>query len=50
MYGEQQKTPEGMAAYMKEWVLDLPDHQALLEKVGAERLKGLTLKGGFYYE
>ena len=50
MYVTQQKTPEGMEAYMKEWVFDLPDHKALLEKVGAERLKSLTLKGGFHYE
>ena len=25
-------------------------HKTLLEKVGAERLKSLTLKGGFHYE
>jgi glutaconate CoA-transferase subunit A len=50
MYVAGQKTPEGMEAYMKEWVFDLPDHKALLEKVGSERLKSLTPKGGFHYE
>ena len=29
-------------AYLKEWVYDLPDHQAYLEKVGQERLEQLA--------
>jgi acyl CoA:acetate/3-ketoacid CoA transferase alpha subunit len=43
MFVEQQKTKEGMDAYMKEWLYDLPDHQALLEKIGEDRLKELTI-------
>jgi hypothetical protein len=43
MYVEMQKTEEGMNAYMKEWLYDLPDHQALLDKIGNQRLKELTL-------
>ncbi len=43
MFVEQQKTKEGMDAYMKEWLYDLPDHRALLEKIGEERLKELTI-------
>ena len=44
MYVQQQKTQEGMDAYMKEWVYDLKDHQALLEKVGKKRFQELMLK------
>lgn len=47
MYVEKQKTEEGMNEYVKEWCLDLPDHKALLEKVGKERLKSLVIRGGF---
>lgn len=44
MYVQQQKTQEGMDAYMKEWIYDLPDHKALLDKIGKEKLQELTLK------
>ncbi|GAB4323118.1 MAG: CoA transferase [Bacteroidales bacterium] len=43
MYVNQQKTAEGMDAYMKEWCYDLPDHKALLEKIGDERLNELKI-------
>ncbi|GAB4471422.1 MAG: glutaconate CoA-transferase subunit A [Anaerolineae bacterium] len=33
------ETAEGGAAYLKEWVYDLPDHRAYLDKVGEERLE-----------
>ncbi len=46
MYVEMQKTPEGTAEYIKEWVSDLPNHQALIDKVGIERLESLKIKGG----
>ncbi len=46
MYVEKQKTEEGMQAYVKEWCLDLPDHQALIDKVGMDRLKSFDIKGG----
>lgn len=46
MYVEKQKTQEGMNDYVKEWVLDLPDHRALLDKVGRERLESLRIEGG----
>jgi len=35
-------TDEGAQAYMKEWIRDLPDHQAYLDKVGEERLARLV--------
>jgi len=44
MFIEKQKTQEGTDEYMKEWVYDLPDHKALLEKLGKERLEKLSLK------
>ncbi len=34
---EASRTPEGAAAYLKEWVYDLPDHAAYREQLGAER-------------
>ncbi|MCF8368744.1 MAG: hypothetical protein K9G76_06850 [Bacteroidales bacterium] len=43
MYVDKQKTQEGMDEYMKEWLYDLPDHKALLEKIGSKRLQDLTL-------
>lgn len=39
---EASKTEEGARAYLKEWVYDLPDHQAYLKKVGRERLDRLV--------
>ena len=32
------ETAEGAQAYLREWIYDLPDHQAYLDKVGSERL------------
>lgn len=43
MYVKQQKTEEGMDQYMKEWLYELTDHQALLDKIGEEKLKEITL-------
>jgi len=39
---EASKTEEGARAYLQEWIYDLPDHQAYLEKVGRERLERLV--------
>ena len=36
------ETEEGAHAYLQEWVHDLPDHQAYLDKVGPERLDRLV--------
>lgn len=36
------ETAEGAAAYLQEWVHDVPDHQAYLGKVGEERLARLV--------
>lgn len=41
---ESSKTPEGTEAYLKEWVYDLKNHDALIEKIGSERLDELTIK------
>lgn len=40
----KQKTKENMDLYMNEWVYDLPDHTALIEKIGKDRLQELTIK------
>ena len=34
---------KGLDEYMKEWLYDLPDHKALLEKIGEGHLKSLNL-------
>jgi len=34
-YGERSRTPEGFDGWLREWVLDLPDRHAYLEKLGA---------------
>jgi acyl CoA:acetate/3-ketoacid CoA transferase alpha subunit len=36
------KTEAGARTYLREWVYDLPDHQAYLDKVGRERLDRLV--------
>ncbi|MBN1668603.1 MAG: CoA transferase subunit A [Anaerolineales bacterium] len=38
---EASATPEGTQAYLQKYIHDLPDHQAYLELVGAERLQQL---------
>ena len=43
MYLERQKTEAGMNEYLKEWVYDLPNHQALLDKIGQPKLKSLRI-------
>ena len=43
MFVEKQKTKEGMDEYIREWIYDLPDHKALIDKVGLDHLKSLTL-------
>ena len=45
MFIEASKTSEGIDAYLKEWMFDLPDHQTLLDKVGREHLESLRIKG-----
>lgn len=40
-YIEATETEECTQKYLKEWAYDLPDHQALLDKVGADRLAWL---------
>ena len=35
-------TEEGARAYLQEWIHDLPDHQAYLDKVGSERMEALV--------
>jgi len=38
------QTKEATDAYMKEWLYDVPDHAALLEKVGRRRLDALRVR------
>lgn len=46
MFIDTQKNQDEVDKYMKEWVLDLPDHKALLEKIGKKRLNEISLKEG----
>jgi glutaconate CoA-transferase subunit A len=39
---EAARTEERARAYLQEWIRDLPDHQAYLDKVGEERLARLV--------
>ncbi len=41
-WAEAAETPEGAAAYLREWIYDLPDHQAYLAKVGLKQLEALV--------
>ncbi len=40
-YHRRSATAEGAEAWLREWVLDLPDHAAYLAKLGRERLERL---------
>jgi hypothetical protein len=40
-YVDASRTEEGTEAYLKEWVFDLPDHEAYMDKVGRDRLEAL---------
>ena len=40
-----QEGQDGVNAWLKEWVLDLPTHEAFLEKLGEERVKKLRSTG-----
>lgn len=48
-YDKAGKTDEAFQAFMKEWVLDLKDHKAYLNKLGAERLIDLKVVPGVGY-
>lgn len=39
---EASRTDEGARSYLQEWIYDLPDHQAYLDKVGKGRLDRLV--------
>ncbi len=40
-YVDASRKQETTEAYLKEWIYDLPDHQAYIEKVGRDRLEAL---------
>jgi glutaconate CoA-transferase subunit A len=42
---DQTQKREGADAYLKEWVYDLPNHRALLDKIGGARLAALRIDG-----
>ena len=44
MFIEKQQSPDATDEYMKEWVLDIPNHKSLIEKIGTQRLKEISLK------
>jgi glutaconate CoA-transferase subunit A len=41
-YHRESRTPEGFAAWLKNWVLDPPDHKTYLELLGRDRLTALA--------
>lgn len=41
-WGEQSKTAESTNAWLQEWVYDVPDHAAYLQKLGQQRLASLS--------
>lgn len=43
-YHQQSRSPEGFAAWLREWVLDIPDRAAYLAKLGDERWRALAPK------
>src|SRR5258707_7672599 len=43
-YHEATRTPEGFAAWLREWVLDQPDRAAYLAHLGAERWHALAVR------
>jgi len=45
MFVKAAKTAEDTASYMRQWVYDLPDHKALLKKIGDDRLDALRVQG-----
>ncbi len=48
-YDRAGKTEESFCEWLKEWVYDLPDHRAYLNKLGATRLIDLKVTTGFGY-
>ncbi|NLH49468.1 MAG: CoA transferase subunit A [Myxococcales bacterium] len=44
MFIETTQTAEGAAAYLKEWVDGVRDHQALLDKIGRDKLQALRIR------
>ncbi len=47
-YHKASKTLQGYRAWLKKWVLDVPDWVAYLDKVGPERLKKLKPSSGIH--
>jgi glutaconate CoA-transferase, subunit A len=43
-YHEATRTPEGFAAWLREWVLNPPDRVAYLAHLGAERWHALAVR------
>lgn len=43
-YYEASSSDAAFAAYLNEWVMQAPSHEAYLEKVGMERLMGITTR------
>lgn len=43
-YHQATKTKAGFDAWLEEWVFDLPDREAYLRKLGAERIAGLKVR------
>ena len=43
-YAEATRTTENSAAWIKDWVVDIPNRQAYLKKLGSKRLEALQVK------
>lgn len=49
MYDKASSTTEDFKAFVKEWILDVKDHDAYIDKLGASRLAKLKVVPGFQY-
>ncbi|MDP0489361.1 MAG: glutaconate CoA-transferase subunit A [Fusobacterium sp. JB020] len=49
LYDKVSKTQEDFDAFIQEWVYDVPNHEAYINKLGASRLVGLNIVPGLGY-
>lgn len=49
LYDKVSKDDEAFHAFIKEWILDVPTHEAYIEKLGVNRLVALSVRKGLGY-
>lgn len=49
MYDKASSSTEDFKAFVKEWILDVKDNDAYIDKLGASRLTKLKVVPGFQY-